>query len=53
MLTKIQKSENSESICFAKNILQEAQINVGDEVQVTIQSGKIVIEGSDPNAQTR
>ena len=44
MLTKIQKSENSESICFAKNILQEAQINVGDEVQVTIQSGKIVVE---------
>jgi antitoxin MazE len=44
MLIKIQKSENSEEICFTKNILEAAQLNVGDEVQVTIQSGQIIIE---------
>ena len=44
MLTKIQKSENSEGICFSKNILEAAQMNAGDEVQVTIQNGRIIIE---------
>lgn len=44
MLTKIQKSEDSEGICFSKNILEAAQMNVGDEVQVTIQNGRIIIE---------
>ena len=46
MLIKIQKSENSEEICFTKNILEAAQMNVGDEVQVTIQNGRIIIEMS-------
>ena len=45
MLIKIQKSENSEGICFTKNILEAAQMNIGDEVQVTIQNGRIIIEG--------
>lgn len=36
MLIKMQKLENSEGICFTKNILEEAQMKVGDEVQVTI-----------------
>lgn len=44
MLTKIQKSENREGICFSKNILEAAQMSVGDEVQVTIQNGRIIIE---------
>ena len=44
MLIKIQKSENSDGICFTKNILEAAQINVGDEVKVTIQNGRIIIE---------
>ena len=44
MLTKIQKSENSEEICFTKNILEAAQMNVGDEVQITIENGRIIIE---------
>ncbi|MYA99183.1 transcriptional regulator/antitoxin, MazE [Candidatus Poribacteria bacterium] len=44
MLIKIQKSENSGEICFTKNILEAAQLNVGDEVQVTIQNGRIIIE---------
>jgi antitoxin MazE len=45
MLIKIQKSENIEEICFTKNILEAAQMKVGDEVQVTIQNGRIIIEG--------
>lgn len=44
MLTKIQKSENRDGICFTKNILEAAQMNVGDEVQVTVQNGRIIIE---------
>ena len=44
MLIKIQKSENGEEICFTKDILEAAQLNVGDEVQVTIQNGRIIIE---------
>lgn len=44
MLTKIQKSENSDGICFTKSILEAAQMNVGDEVQVTIKNGRIIIE---------
>ena len=44
MLTKIQKSENSDGIFFTKNILEAAQMNVGDEVQVTIRNGRIIIE---------
>ena len=44
MLIKIQKSENSEEICFTKDILDAAQMNVGDEVQVAIRNGRIIIE---------
>lgn len=44
MLIKIQKLENNDGICFTKDILDAAQMNVGDEVQVTIQNGRIVIE---------
>ncbi len=44
MLIKIQKSENSDGIFFTKNILEAAQMNVGDEVQVTIRNGRIIIE---------
>lgn len=44
MLIKIQKSETGDGICFTKNILEAARMNVGDEVQVTIQNGRIIIE---------
>ena len=44
MLTKIQKLENNEDVCFSKNILDAAQMSVGAEVQVTIQNGRIVVE---------
>ena len=44
MLTKVQKWGNSQGLRFPKTILEEAQIGVGDEVNVTVQDGKIVVE---------
>ena len=44
MLTKIQKWGNSQGLRFPKTVLEEAQINVGDEVNVSVQDGKIIIE---------
>lgn len=44
MLTKIQKWGNSQGLRFTKALLEEAQINVGDEVQVPLHEGRIVVE---------
>ncbi len=44
MLSKVQKWGNSQGLRFAKTLLQEAQINVGDEVNVSVQEGRIIIE---------
>ncbi len=44
MLTKVQKWGNSQGLRFPKTILEEAQIDVGDEVNVTVQDGKIIVE---------
>ena len=44
MVTKVQKWGNSQGIRFTKAILEDAQINVGDEVSVSVQPGRIVIE---------
>ena len=44
MLTKIQKWGNSQGLRFTKAVLEEAQINVGDEVNVSVQKGRIIVE---------
>ena len=44
MLTKIQKWGNSQGLRFTKALLHEARINVGDEVNVSIQEGRIIVE---------
>ena len=44
MLSKIQKWGNSQGLRFTKALLQEAQINVGDEVSVSVQNGRIIVE---------
>ena len=44
MLSKVQKWGNSQGLRFTKAILQEAQINVGDEVNISVQKGRIIIE---------
>lgn len=44
MLTKVQKWGNSQGLRFTKTLLDEARINVGDEVNVWIQKGRIIVE---------
>ncbi|HFC11351.1 MAG TPA: transcriptional regulator/antitoxin, MazE [Anaerolineae bacterium] len=43
MITTIQKWGNSQGLRFSKAIMQEAQINVGEDVHVSVQNGKIVV----------
>ena len=43
-LTTIQKWGNSQGLRLAKAILQEAQLNVGDEVDISVEKGRIIIE---------
>ena len=43
MVTKIQKWGNSQGLRLARQVLEDAHMSVGDEVDVTIQDGLIVI----------
>jgi len=43
MITKIQKWGNSQGLRLAKDVLAHAHINVGDEVDVAVDDGVIVI----------
>ncbi len=43
MLTKIQKWGNSQGLRLAKQLLEDANITVGDEVDVTVRDGLIVV----------
>ncbi len=44
MLTKIKKWGNSQGLRFSKEVLQEAGIDVGEDVQVFARKGQIVIQ---------
>ena len=44
MLTKVQKWGNSQGLRVTKALLAEARMNVGDEVKVSVQKGRIVVE---------
>lgn len=44
MQTKIQRWGNSQGVRFPKTILKEVDINIGDDVTITVSAGKIVIE---------
>jgi antitoxin MazE len=46
MLTKVQKWGNSQGIRFPQRILEEANVALGDEVDVTVQAGRIVVTPS-------
>ena len=48
MTTKIQKWGNSQGLRMAKHILEQAQIHVGDEVDVMVVDGTIVIKPLGP-----
>ncbi len=44
MLGKIQKWGNGQGLQLTKALLQEAQLNVGDEVSVSVKNGRIIVE---------
>ena len=46
MNIKIQNLEGKDGICVSKNLLDSAQIKADDEVQVTIQNGRIIVESA-------
>ena len=43
MVTKIQRWGNSQGLRLAKQVLEDARISVGDDVDVTARDGLIVI----------
>ena len=46
MLTRVQKWGNSQGVRFPTKVLEEAKIAVGDEVDITVEGGRIVVEPS-------
>lgn len=46
MSTRVQKWGNSQGIRLPQRVLEEANIAVGDEVDVTVQEGRIVVTPS-------
>ncbi len=44
MVTKIQKWGNSQGLRLAKQVLEDAHISVGDDVDVKARDGLIVVE---------
>ena len=47
MVTKVQKWGNSQGVRFPLQVLREANIAVGDEVEVIVLEGRIVVAPSD------
>ena len=43
MVTKVQKWGNSQGLRLSKQLLDDAQISVGDEVDVAVHDGVIVV----------
>jgi antitoxin MazE len=43
MMTKIQKWGNSQGLRLAKQVLEDAHISVGDDVDVAVRDGLIVV----------
>ena len=46
MLTRVQKWGNSQGVRFPAKVLEEVKIAVGDEVDITVERGRIVVEPS-------
>lgn len=44
MLTKVQKWGNSQGLRLTKPLLEEARLEVGDQVRVSVAGGRIVVE---------
>ena len=50
MVTKVQKWGNSQGLRLAKQVLEDAKISIGDDVDVSVNNGKIIIS---PAKKTR
>ena len=44
MVTRVQKWGNSQGLRVAKSVLAEARIDVGEQVRVSVQDGRIIVE---------
>lgn len=44
MVTKLQKWGNSQGLRFPKALLEDAHMNVGDAVQVSVRGRKIIVQ---------
>jgi antitoxin MazE len=49
MLAKIQKWGNSQGLRITKTLLSDAQINVGDDVNVSVKDGALIITPAQRN----
>ena len=43
MLVKIQKWGNSQGVRISKNLLSDAQLDVGDEVDISVKDGVLIV----------
>jgi antitoxin MazE len=43
MVTKVQKWGNSQGLRLAKQVLEDAHISVGEDIDVTVRDGTIII----------
>jgi len=46
MLTKVQKWGNSQGIRIPKSLLEDSQLKVGEDVDISAQEGKIIVEAA-------
>ena len=44
MVTRVQKWGNSQGLRFSRSVLAEARIDIGDQVRVSVQEGRIIVE---------
>ena len=43
MVTRVQKWGNSQGLRFPKTVLNDAQIEIGDEVEISVEDGRIIV----------
>ena len=48
MVTKVQKWGNSQGVRFPREVLRKAHISVGDDVDISIHCGKIIVKPVKP-----
>jgi antitoxin MazE len=48
MVTKIQKWGNSQGLRFPREVLRKASMDVGEEVDISVRNGEIVVKAAIP-----